>query len=270
MNIKIIIFFFLIYTPICLLSQSSIISWNIRDFGRTKSIEELKVIADIVKDADLVAIQEVVAVDIAGAQKVAKLAEILNRMGAKWDYKISDKTTSPGKRTERYAYIWKTKQLQLEGRPYLEKNFEPIVYREPFMARFKSKEGSFLIANYHSRSYKEEPEQEIDLLLMLNALYPNDRIIIAGDFNKYSDDSYFDKLKGLDYSLEPKNEKTTLKMSCKSGGYYNHPIDFFIFENESFHVLKAGAIDFVKECELLDVARSISDHLPVFINFHLN
>jgi len=269
-NIKIILLFLTTLTPFFLFSQSSIISWNIRDFGRTKTTIELQEIANTIKDVDLVAVQEVVAVDPAGAQKVAVLADILNRTGAKWDYRVSDKTTSPGRRGERYAYLWKTSKLQLIGRPFLEKKHEPIIFREPYMARFKSKEGIFLIANYHARNYREMPEEEIDLLLQLNKEYPEDNVIIAGDFNKYSDDKYFSRLRSQEYELCPKGEKTTLKTSCKSGSYFNHPIDFFIYEKAEFEILSSGAIDFVGECSRIEIARSISDHLPVFINFHLN
>ncbi|MFT6841820.1 MAG: deoxyribonuclease-1-like protein, partial [Psychroserpens sp.] len=50
--------------------QISLISWNIRDFGKTKSSDELDRMAEIVRDADIVAIQEVVA-GYGGAQAVA-------------------------------------------------------------------------------------------------------------------------------------------------------------------------------------------------------
>jgi endonuclease/exonuclease/phosphatase family metal-dependent hydrolase len=66
----------------------SLISWNIRDFGQTKKNEELDRLAELVRDADILAIQEVVA-GYGGAQAVAKLADNLNRKGAKWDYVIN-------------------------------------------------------------------------------------------------------------------------------------------------------------------------------------
>ena len=68
--------------------ELTLVSWNIRDFGKTKSAEELDQIAEIVRAADILAIQEVVA-GYGGAQAVARLAAILNRKGSKWDYVIS-------------------------------------------------------------------------------------------------------------------------------------------------------------------------------------
>ncbi len=68
--------------------------------------------AELVRDADIVAIQEVVA-GYGGAQAVARLVDNLNRKGAKWDYVISDPTNSPKYVTERYAFIWKTKNINI-------------------------------------------------------------------------------------------------------------------------------------------------------------
>jgi len=48
----------------------SIVSWNIQDLGRTKDDAEIQFIAEVIRDFDIIAIQEVVAVDPAGAQAV--------------------------------------------------------------------------------------------------------------------------------------------------------------------------------------------------------
>jgi hypothetical protein len=60
----------------------TIISWNLKDFGKTKSADEINFIAATVKPYDIVLIQEVVAKDPGGAQAVGRLAEALNRLGA--------------------------------------------------------------------------------------------------------------------------------------------------------------------------------------------
>src|SRR5690554_4672329 len=102
----------------------SLVSWNIQYLGRTKTSEDIYEIANILRDFDIVAIQEVVAKDPAGAQAVAKIADELNRMGYKWDYQISDPTKSPTVYiSERYAYLWKTSKVSLSYR-YASKNQE--------------------------------------------------------------------------------------------------------------------------------------------------
>jgi hypothetical protein len=76
-------------------------------------------IANYLRDYDIIAVQEVVA-GYGGVQAVARLADELNRTGTKWDYIISDPTSSPYK-TERYAFIWKTNKLKQIGKAWLEK-----------------------------------------------------------------------------------------------------------------------------------------------------
>ena len=74
------ILFLLHFTCIAQIDDIQLISWNIKDFGKTKNNEELHRIADIVKESDILAIQEVVA-GYGGAQAVARLTDNLNRMG---------------------------------------------------------------------------------------------------------------------------------------------------------------------------------------------
>lgn len=62
--------------------QVKIVSWNIANLGKSKSVSEIQFMAQTLKDFDVVAIQEVVA-GSGGAQAVAQLADELNRMGSK-------------------------------------------------------------------------------------------------------------------------------------------------------------------------------------------
>ena len=256
---------FILSVSTFLFGQTKILSWNIQDLGRSKSAEELNFMAEQMKAYDLIAIQEVVAKDPAGAQAVAKLADLLNRKGGRWDYRISDPTRSSPSRSERYAYIWRTSKVRLVGRPWLEKSVAGVIFREPYLAKFLTDSGDLLMVNYHSRVWKEKPEVEIDLMLQFNQLYPDHRILIAGDFNKHSDDVYFDKISRYGWAISPLNEKTTLKRSCKSGGYRNRPIDFFMYEAQEFRINASGVHDFVGSCENLLQARQISDHLGVWL-----
>src|SRR5690606_31627175 len=133
-----------------------------------------------------VALQEVVAKDPAGAQAVAKIADELNRMGAKWDYRISDPTKSPSSNiSERYAFLWKTSKVSLIHRAYLDRELEDIINREPYIAAFKIKgqPEPFYVINFHSRKYDERPEEEIIHFLDYPTRLKSNRIIIAGDFN---------------------------------------------------------------------------------------
>ena len=244
-----------------------LISWNIRDFGKSKNGKELNQIADIVKDADILAIQEVVA-GYGGAQAVAKLADILNRKGSKWDYVVSDPTNSPKYVAERYAFIWKTRHIKIKNRGWLLDTLDGKIDREPFLLDFYLKKQKFTIINFHSRPYNKDPESEIKALsgfIMDSIATP---LIIAGDFNVDEKEPIFDPLKSKGYNATITNLKTTLKRTCKRGDYLNHPIDNIFYSNGIIKI-EGGVIDFVKFCDHLEQARKLSDHLPVFLKFKL-
>lgn len=248
-----------------------LISWNIRHLGRTKSAEELQYIASVLRDFDIVAIQEVVAIDPAGAQAVAKIADELNRMGANWDYQISDPTKSPSSNiSERYAFLWKTSKVNIVHRAYLDRELEDLFFREPFLAQFKVKGNAqpFYVVNYHSRKYTDKPEEEIIHFIDYPARLNSSNIIVAGDFNLDENHDVWRPLyhKGFNNSLYKK--ATTLKMKCANGNYLNHSIDniYYLPGIEKIH---AASIDFVQGCEFLELARGISDHLPVYMEFHI-
>src|SRR5690625_3633586 len=116
----------------------TLVSWNIQHLGRSKTDEEIWQMAQILRHFDIVAIQEVVAKDPAGAQAVAKLADELNRTGANWDYQVSNPTISPSVYiSERYAFLWKTSKVTLQHRAFLDSEREDLFFREPFIAKFK-------------------------------------------------------------------------------------------------------------------------------------
>lgn len=248
--------------------QFSLISWNIRDFGKTKSNEELDRIADIVKFADILAIQEVVA-GYGGAPAVAKLADFLNRKGSQWDYVISDPTHSPKYVTERYAFIWKTKKIKIKNRGKLIADLDLFVDREPFFIDFYVNGKKLSVINFHSRPHDKNPEAEIkaitDYLTKNASQHP---IILAGDFNVNEKESVFDGLKTLGFSATVSNKKTTLKQVCDKNEYLNYAIDN-VFYNGVISKLDGRTIDFVKMCDNLEASRMLSDHLPVYFNFSL-
>jgi endonuclease/exonuclease/phosphatase family metal-dependent hydrolase len=246
----------------------SLISWNIRDFGQTKNSEELDRMAELVRDADILAIQEVVA-GYGGAQAVAKLADNLNRKGAKWDYVISDPTNSTKYVTERYAFIWKTKNIKIKNRGELITDLDTLVDREPFYLDFYIKGQKLTILNFHSRPHDKNPESEILAITnFLRTSQSRQAIILAGDFNVDQKEPVFEGIKALGYTAAITNQRTTLKRSCDGANYLNYAIDN-IFYSKNISKVEASAIDFVGVCDNLESARTLSDHLPVFFEFSL-
>lgn len=251
--------------------ELTLVSWNIQHLGRTKNEEEIWEMAQILRYYDVVAIQEVVAKDPAGAQAVARLADALNRTGTQWDYQVSDPTKSPSSNiSERYAFLWKTSKLAIQKRAFLDSERQDDFYREPFVAAFKSLKTNkvFYVANYHSRKYSDQPQEEIIHLLDYSERWDTPYMLIAGDFNTPETDAVWDAFYENGYKSALKGVRTTLKMKCAEGVYTNHPIDN-IYYTPGVKKHQANSIDFVKSCENLEHARQISDHLPVFLEFSL-
>lgn len=250
-------------------SSIKILTWNIQDLGQSKNDDEIMTIAKIINPYDIIAIQEVVAKDPRGAQAVAKIADKLNRMGSKWDYRISDPTKSPSSNmSERYAYFFKTSKVSLISKPFLDSELEDKYIREPYIAEFKLKNGenSFFIVNFHSRVHSENPENEIVYLKDYPERLNSDRIFILGDFNLNEKHAVWNDLYNLGYKPAIVNLPTTLKRSCKRNKYFNYAIDNIFYDTQYIELLNSGRIDFVGECDNLSNARNISDHLPVYID----
>ncbi|MEO9512148.1 MAG: endonuclease/exonuclease/phosphatase family protein [Flavobacteriaceae bacterium] len=269
--LKRIIFIALLLSFCCsIFSQKdeiNLVSWNIKDFGKTKNSEELNRIADIIREADIVAIQEVVA-GFGGAQAVAKLTDILNRKGSKWDYVISNPTNSPKYVSERYAFIWKTHSIKIKNRGWLISELNIPIDREPFLLNFYLDQQKFTVVNFHSRPHDKNPESEIQAIGEFVITSLQNPLIIAGDFNVDEKKPIFSTLKKEGYMPTITNQKTTLKRTCKRNDYLNHPIDN-IFYSSDIKKIEGDIIDFVRFCDQLEEARKLSDHLPVFLKFKL-
>ncbi len=220
----VILFLFFSLNMFPQLESITLISWNIQDFGKTKSSEELDAIAEIVRDIDIIAIQEVVA-GYGGAQAVAKLTDALNRKGHTWDYVISYPTNSSKYATERYAFIWKNKHIKIKNRGRLITELDALIDREPFLLDFYISKKKFSIVNFHSRPFNKNPESEIKALATFTKDFIGSPLIIAGDFNVDETKPVFDDFKSIGFTPAVKNQKTTLKKVCKQNKYLNYSID---------------------------------------------
>jgi endonuclease/exonuclease/phosphatase family metal-dependent hydrolase len=249
-------------------SDLKILTWNIQNLGRTKNNQEIAVMAQIIKNYDIIGIQEITAKDPAGAQAVAKIVDALNRLGNKWDYTISNPTKSPSNYiSERYAFIWKTSKLKLLKKAFLDASLENVIDREPYLAQFEIKKNktAFYFINIHARVYNKNPEMEIAYFKKYPEKLKTDSFVILGDFNLNEKHNVWNPLYKKGFQPAIKNTATTLKRICKNGEYKNHPIDNIYFNTRKMKSINSGIIDFVNECENLTNARFISDHLPVFL-----
>jgi endonuclease/exonuclease/phosphatase family metal-dependent hydrolase len=264
-----ITFLFLLFCTTTLFSQVKLVSWNIQNFGKSKSEVEISFIANTLKNYDIIAIQEVVA-GYGGAQAVAKLADELNRKGSKWDYVISDPTSSSAYKTERYAFIWKTANLKKIGRAWLEKKYHLEIDREPFYCTFEYKKNKFTVVNFHAITKSRQPETEIKYFKFLPGEYPNLNLIFAGDFNCPQSHTVFIPLRKMGYQSILVNQKTSLKQEEKNGKYLASEFDNMFYNTSKINSISKGIISFYNNFNSLKEARVISDHIPIWFKFSLN
>lgn len=255
------------YEPTNSKANIVLMSWNIQNFGKSKSPEELKYIARIMKDMDIVAIQEVSSTFV-GPQTVAKLADELNRTGSKWSYVVSDPTSGNG--VERYAYLWKPNRVKLIGEPFLEKSLENEIDREPYLARFECKGEKILLVNFHAIPKTKNPAKEIQYLPRIQNKYTNEKVVMMGDFNLSQKDPAFDGLKQRGLKPALINVKTSLKMHdspSAPGQYFSEEYDNFYFNPNHIEAKVSQRVDIAKDFRSVEDARKISDHVPIVMEF---
>lgn len=265
---KLFLFFFLLISISAIGQTIQICSWNLQNFGKSKTDEQILFIAKALKNYDIIAIQEVVA-GPGGPQAVARLHDELNRTGAKWAYSISHGTSGDRYSKERYAYLWKTAKTSLVNEPWLEKKYNLEINREPYMAQFKLGKKQFTLVSLHAIPKTKQPETEIKYLQYLPEVYPHDVLIFLGDFNLPESHSVFYPLKRLGYPPALQNQKTTLRQKCIQGDRLASAYDNFFYKQAVIQCLNSGVVHFYNAFADLKEARKISDHLPVFLQFSM-
>lgn len=250
-------------------SQINLCSWNIRDIGRTKSDSAIEFIASTIKDFDVVAIQEVVASDPAGAQAIARLAAVLNNKGARWDYTVSDPTSSSAYKAERYAFLWKTSKLAKIGDAWLEKRFSLKIDREPYFATFKTNGKLFTVVNFHAITKSMQPETEIKYFKFLPAEYPQLNLVFAGDFNCPQSHTVFNPLRKMGWLPAMVGQKTSLRQQCINGDCLASEFDNFFYDTTKVKISDLGIVRFYKSFDDFQAARKISDHVPVWMRLEV-
>ncbi|WP_353084823.1 endonuclease/exonuclease/phosphatase family protein [Flavobacterium sp.] len=250
-------------------SQVSICSWNIMNFGKSKSDSELDFIAKTINKYDVIAIQEVVA-GKGGAQAVARLVNILENKGFHWDYSISDPTTSANRSSiERYAFIWKTSKVKKIGRSWLDANYANEIDREPYLSTFDYQGKQFTIVTFHAVPKKKNPESEIKYFKLFPGLYPNLNLIFMGDFNCPQSNEVFIPLKKIGYKSSLVNQKTSLRQKCIQNDCLASEYDNMFFNPKKMNATQSGIITFYSSFNSIKEARKISDHVPIWGIFNL-
>ncbi len=250
-------------------TKVTICSWNLRDFGKSKSDSVVEFIANTVKNYDIIVIQEVVA-GYGGSQAVARLSDELNRKGVKWDYIISDPSVSSSYKTERYAFLWKPARVRKIGKSWLEEKYKTEIDREPFYSTFSFNSKEFTLVNFHAITESKQPETEVKYFKFLPEEYSNLNLIFCGDFNLPQSHTVFSPLKGMGYKSALICQKTSLKEECKNDECLSSEFDNVFFNAKKVTSEASGVVHFYKTFSDLSEARKISDHIPIYFEFSVN
>ena len=246
-------------------AQVKMCAWNLENFGRSKTDSMMMVITATLKQFDLVCISEVVAGN-GGAQAVARLADALNRTGAKWDYTISDPTSGPNG-TERYAFLWKTHVLRKKGDAWLDKTYHLEIEREPYFVAYQYGQKEFMVGVFHAIPKSKNPESEIKYLKWIDTLYNGRTVLYCGDFNCPQSNNVFNPLRARGYLPALVNQKTTLKQKPVGNECLASEFDNIFYKPSQVLFIRSGVVSFYEGFPSLRHARRVSDHLPVYLEF---
>ena len=214
-------------------------TFNIQNLGRDKP-DQPRLAAEIIKQFDVVAIQEVMNYG-GGAKGLDAVNKIVEELGDGWasvactEPNGTESATSGAVHTfEFYAFIYNTTKVQLVGTARLwdeaanpvgdladqERQFD----REPFIASFKAVNGNldFTVISLHaaapSKSWRDDEIRRLKHVYeTVQAEDPNQNdVFLLGDFNTPVNKSEWGDLKGLSTMTHilTKNDKTTLNKSA--------------------------------------------------------
>ncbi len=264
------ILYCLLFFNVATAQSIKICSWNIQNFGKSKQDSTINFIAESIKNFDVIAIQEVVA-GYGGAQAVAKLVAELNYKGAKWDYSISNPTSSNNSyKIERYAFIWKTNKIKKIGDAWLEQKYSLEMDREPYLITFKASNKVFTLATFHAITKAKQPETELKYFKLMPAEYPTLNLIFCGDFNCPQSHTVFNPLKSMGYKPIFMGQKTSLKQKCLDGNCLASEYDNAFYDASKATLVNSGIISFYVYFDNIKAAKKVSDHVPIFFELIFN
>lgn len=234
-----------------------IATWNLTNFGVQRRLEHhLRLMAEIIRPFDLVAVQEV-------ADDLTDLLTLIRFLGDGWDYYYTDVAGNQ----ERLAYLFRGDRTypaglaaELAMRGYerrriviedVSEEFEGF-NRNPYMLTFRADDFEFTLVNVHLYWSNFGLRQ-----LETNALGrwasnrvgrdfpPNNDIILIGDFNMprvTPDDEIYRQLRR--YGLRVPDHRTQFTGTNLAGDAYYDEILFFPGRTGSDFAERMGVVDF--------------------------
>lgn len=244
-------------------------SFNVQRLGPTKLSRStvMEQLAAVIRQFDVVAIQEITSVD---QRTLPKLVDLVNSDGSQYDFTISPRI---GREAigyyEQYAFVFDTNRIQSgKGFSYVVQDDDDLLHREPFVGRFRSRAAErpfqFTLINVHTDP--DDIDVELDVLAAVYRSvrqyeYPEDDIILLGDLNAAPGDLQdLEAIPGVEPLIA--GIPTTIRK--------NKTLDNILVDREQTAEFtgRAGTIDLEKMFRIdFEKVKMISDHLPIWAEF---
>jgi len=245
----------------------TIASFNLRKFSdASRTDEELNKVTDVMKQFDLIAAQEV----LGNTKILNRTINILNKKtGKKYKYAVSIPVGNVQK--ERYAFIYDTSKIKIngEGKVYNDK-YDKFI-REPFYANFKANEFDFTLMTIHILYGNSAADRTGEMKQIANVYEyfqglddkEND-MILTGDFNTEPGQANFE------YIQEIPNIKLAITKGKSTLGKNGNLYDNIIFDSGTQEYTNSKGIylfDEILEMDKDKAQEMVSDHRPVYAVF---
>jgi endonuclease/exonuclease/phosphatase family metal-dependent hydrolase len=246
-----------------------IASFNIQVFGSSKlaKTEVMDVLCRIVRNFDIVAIQEIRSAD---TTVVSQFVSRINAGGRAYDAVVGERLGRTSSK-EQYAFIFDKNRVETDPTAvYTVNDPDDLLHREPLVAAFRvrgpplDKAFTFSLVNIHTDP--DETDTEVDALADVFRAVRNDGrheddIILLGDLNV--DDAHLGDLATV-------SDLTWVISGIPTNTRRTRQYDNILFDRQATveYAGRAGVFDFASEYQLtLDQALAVSDHLPVWAEF---
>ena len=256
-----------------------VVTFNIQVFGKKKASdsEVMPILAQIVSQFDVVAIQEVRGGD---AEPIQSLVDLLRASGAYYSATISEPIGRTNQ-TESYAFVWDATRIRfVEGSAYLVQDQADRMHREPMVASFESRIGladgrrpfRFTLINAHTSPSEVEASAIANEMNVLDDVFVRVRqydyqttgeedCIMLGDLNVDTQG-----LRELGQIPNVVSIAGDLKTNTRRSKTYDHILLDRTLTRE--YTGRFGILDFQRDLGLSEeLALRVSDHLPLWAEF---
>lgn len=245
-----------------------IATFNIQVFGRSKLAkpEVMRILAETIRNFDVVAIQEVRA----ETDVVRPFVDLINSTGRHYDYVIGPRLGRTNSK-EQYAFIFDAQTIEVDrGSVYTVSDPDDLFQRPPMVASFRARGPppneafTFTLIDIHTEP--AEAESEVNALAQVYRAVQRDGrgeddVILLGDLN--ADERKFGMLKQLPNIVWAISGITTNTHGTKT-------YDNLIFNRAATVEFtgQAGVFDILRKFNLtMEQALEVSDHFPAWAEF---